>query len=599
MSRRAHRAIITLAALVAIVLGASPALAQTSTAATTATAATAAVPLSPAGSTSPPGTARPPRLTSGEVTEIARTSRRAQAWIADHPITRTPTPVHDAEKNLWTQSFVDADDTTQAQVLVDDTSGAVVETRIGPQVSWQMARGYKGAFGRSLTEPQIWIPLFVLFLVPLIRWRRFFSWHTLDLTALAAFGLSLAWFNRGEIFTAVPLAYPPMVYLAVRLAWVGLRRPLRRGDAGAPDAGAVTVTSARPRAESWCPTWLLFALLLLVLGLRLGLNAFDSNVIDVGYAGVIGGDRITHGITPYGTFPNDCSQCDTYGPVVYLAYAPFEAIAPWTGTWNGLDAAHAAAVSFDLFAIAGLMLLGWRIGGRKLAVLLGFAWTAYPFSAYTLESNSNDSLIAAILIWGLVWAHRPFVRGVAAGLAALSKFTPAILLVLWARSPYPRQPLTPRRLWSYVGGLAVALVGTGWIILLDGTDGIHAFWSRTLGFQFGRKSPFSIWGQHPELRPVQLALSALVVIAAVAFIRWPRTLDLRSFAALSGLLLLGIQLSLTHWFYLYIPWFLPFAIVALIPIWTRREEIVAVPGSRPTPVPSVFDAHVRPAGTGG
>ena len=62
--------VITLAALVAIVLGASPALAQTSTAATTATAATAAVPLSPAGSTSPPGTARPPRLTSGEVTEI-------------------------------------------------------------------------------------------------------------------------------------------------------------------------------------------------------------------------------------------------------------------------------------------------------------------------------------------------------------------------------------------------------------------------------------------------------------------------------------------------------------------------------------------------
>ena len=37
--------------------------------------------------------------------------------------------------------------------------------------------------------------------------------------------------------------------------------------------------------------------------------------------------------------------------------------------------------------------------------------------------------------------------------------------------------------------------------------------------------------------------------------------------ALSGALLIGLELTLTHWFYLYIPWFLPFALVAMVPDW--------------------------------
>jgi hypothetical protein len=34
-------------------------------------------------------------------------------------------------------------------------------------------------------------------------------------------------------------------------------------------------------------------------------------------------------------------------------------------------------------------------------------------------------------------------------------------------------------------------------------------------------------------------------------------------AALTGALLVAFQLVLTHWFYLYIPWFLPFVAIAL------------------------------------
>jgi hypothetical protein len=126
------------------------------------------------------------------------------------------------------------------------------------------------------------------------------------------------------------------------------------------------------------------------------------------------------------------------------------------------------------------------------------------------------------------------------------------------------------------------------VLLLDGADGIRAFWSRTIGYQLGRDSPFSIWGQYPELRPLQIALMGLVAVAALAVLRWPRRLDMPTVAALSGALLIGIELTLTHWFYLYIPWFLPFALIAMVPDWpapARYERPETGPASTSDPAP--------------
>ena len=522
------------------------------------------------------------RLSSTTAQTLARTSRRLNAWLDDHPVKRTAA-VFDEKKQEWTVSFIDAKEVVIAVVLVSDARSAVIETRTGPQVAWQMARGYKGAFGRAITEPQIWIPLLVLFLAPLLRWRRLASLHTLDLLVLSGLSVSLVWFNRGEIFTSVPLVYPPMFYLAARLAWVGLRGSTRRTAASPEDHLADIHVGRRPHLDSWCPTWLLVTVLLLALGLRLGLNAFDSNVVDVGYAGVIGADRIAHGQTPYGTFPSDCGQCDTYGPLTYLAYIPFELAMPWVGTWNDLPAAHGAAVLFDLMALLGMIVLGWRLGGRRLGIGLGVAWAAFPFTAYALESNSNDSLVAACLVWGLVGAHKPIARGLAVGLAIMSKFSPALLVGLWSRPPFPRATRTRRRVGAYLVGLALAGITTGWVLVLDGDNGVRAFWSRTLGYQLDRESPFSIWGQHTWLRPVQIGLSVVVVLFALFVTFRPRRLDLRTFAALSGALIIGMQLTVTHWFYLYIPWFLPFAFAALIPEWPARRPHVTEPPADPVP----------------
>ena len=195
-----------------------------------------------------------------------------------------------------------------AQVRVDDATGAILEQWTGDQVAWTMARGYEGAFGRKLNAPYVWIPLCLLFLAPFIDPRRPLRILHLDLLVLLGFGVSHVFFNRGEIDTSVPLVYPVLLYLLARLLWTGSGRA--------------------SGASGWCPlvpAGLLALGIVLLVGFRVGLNVADSNVIDVGYAGVIGADRIVDGDPLYGPgFSDDVERGDTYGPVTYLAYVPFE-----------------------------------------------------------------------------------------------------------------------------------------------------------------------------------------------------------------------------------------------------------------------------------
>ena len=306
-------------------------------------------------------------------------------------------------------------------------------------------------------------------------------------------------------------------------------------------------------------------------------------MIDVGYAGVIGAHQIVHGITPYGTFPASCGHCDTYGPLTYMAVVPFEVVSPWHGTWDSLPAAHAAATAFDLLCVAGLLALGWRLGGFRLGVALATAWAAFPFTAYALESNTNDALVAAMLIWGLV------VRGAPDGPRPDAR--PGHRGEALAGDPASRsggdirtRAGEPRHGWLwFAAGLAIAAVLTGWVILLDGLGGIHTSGPARVSYQLGRQTPFSIWGQYPGLRPVQTGAHCRRRGRGCGMLRWPRERDLLTLAALSGTLMIGLQLTLNYWFYLYIPWFLPFVLVATVPDWPRPLPVT------PPPAPDAGD----------
>ena len=168
------------------------------------------------------------------------------------------------------------------------TTRAARSPRRGPgrrsRGRWRAATTARSA-GRRSTATPVWLGFCALFLLGLADLRRPLSLRNLDLLVLLSFCVSLWFFNHGDIFTSVPLAYPPLLYLLGRMVWSAWR--------GRLGTGAVPV---------W-PVWLLAAATVFAAGFRIGLNVRASNVIDVGYSGVIGAERIAHGQVPYGHFP--------------------------------------------------------------------------------------------------------------------------------------------------------------------------------------------------------------------------------------------------------------------------------------------------------
>ena len=88
-----------------------------------------------------------------------------------------------------------------------------------------------------------------------------------------------------------------------------------------------------------------------------------TQVIDVGLAGVIGADRIVDGDEVYGAGASSGLPIrgDVYGPVNYIAYVPFEQAFPWSGEWDEVSAARAAALGFELLTALALFALGRRV----------------------------------------------------------------------------------------------------------------------------------------------------------------------------------------------------------------------------------------------
>jgi len=506
-----------------------------------------------------------PRLSEEQAIKLAAASPEVREELSSHgPYSAEA----DYEEGAWTVRFyvdepgaIGGRPTEKgkevATVGVDDKTWVLDYVYTGDQVGWNMARGVRGAYGKQANYWWVWLPLALAFASAFWRTDRLFAVRNLDIVALLGFLVSHGFYREGIVQEAVVLWYPPLLYLFVRTLLMGFG------------------IGEKVEKTSNLPMWLLLVLAGFAGGLVLGLNV-DSRVIDVGYAGVVGADRILDGTLPYGHMPADVGTGDTYGPLNYLFYVPFVLMFGFSGEWDFLPAAHAVTLFSFVAGAMALFILGYRLSGKEGAAALVFAWAAFPYTVYATNNHTNDIIVAAVSAIGLAAAASPVARGasIAAGFAV--KLYPLVLGPLWIMyEGRKRRPIVD----FVLGGVGVVLL-TFWVILLDGhpLESARLFFDKTLAFQGDRVSPWSLFSQVPELALLQRPLMALAIFLSILVAFVPREKTLRRLAALSAALVIVFQLTVNYWFYAYITWFEPFVFVSLL---LATNEKTALDSSKP------------------
>jgi hypothetical protein len=495
----------------------------------------------PSNTTPPPGFA----TNADQAIAIAEKVAEVQSARRRHPDLRgyayvSPLPLASGTFYHWDIYFQAA---TKVLVEVEsDPAGRPLEIQTAPDIGWPLLRGYPGVLGGRLNAPWVWLPLCLLFIAPFVDFRRLRRLLHLDLLVLLGFGVSQFFFTRGEPDVSVPLVYPFLAYVVVRAVMAGFA-PRRRSGPLIPHA----------------PTWLLTAGIVALVGLRVAFGLADSATFDISSAGVIGADRIEHGQPLY---EDNNYHGDTYGPVNYLMYVPFELISPYKPGADISGAARPATLFFDLLTMFGLFLLGRRLragpGGTRLGAALAYAWAALPYSGLVIAANTNDALVPLFVVYALLLLRSPPLRGALAGLASMAKFAPAAVAPVLIAG---HRRLTVRN--ALIGGGVYVLVvgGLVWAFLPDG--GLREFWNTTIGFQIDRTSPLSLWVRTPELDWLRPLFSGLAVLLALAATFFPRRRTTGQVAALCAAILAAVQIPANYWLYFYVIWFAPFLLVAL------------------------------------
>jgi len=188
-------------------------------------------------------------------------------------------------------------------------------------------------------------------------------------------------------------------------------------------------------------------------------------------------------------------------------------------------------------------------------------------------------------------------------LATLTKFAPIVLAAMMAT--YDATPAewgdrhsAPAEGWwaqfrdrtRGPGVFVLSFAAVTAVVMLQTilSPGLSTFYERTLGYQSGRDSPFSIWGQAHSLEPLRIAILVATGLLALVLAFRPRRKSLVQVAALGAALMIAVELTAEHWFYLYIVWFLPLVLVALAGLRQEPEPGSArstPPGRRAEPRP--------------
>ena len=402
--------------------------------------------------------------------------------------------------------------------------------------------------GDQLLELSPYFVLAILFVLPFVDPRRPFRLLHLDVLVLSGFGLySIALLDRGPIFASIRwstvIAAVGLLYILVRSGYAVLRpAPVESGEL------------------TWVPLrWLKWGIVVLMAFRLLFPFADDRLVIDVGLASVAGAEQILAGEDLYGaeSYKHPELHPDTYGPVNYLLYVPFA----WAID-SAQHAARAATNAFDLATLASVILLGWRLGGRRhgrsLGLLLGYAWATSPYAFFASVWAYNDMLVPLAIVCALLGVSSPWARGTSLGIGAAIKFVPALVwpLILCAPGGTLRT-----RIAAGIGSVALALALFA-LFIPDG--GVRELYDRTVGWQLSRDSTISLWGQFGAITPFRSVAVGLVAMLALLGGVPARRLAIVQLVAYATAVIVAFELSLAHWLPSYIVWFAPLFLVTVL-----------------------------------
>ena len=304
----------------------------------------------------------------------------------------------------------------------------------------------------------------------------------------------------------MPLVYPALVWLVARWLWIGAPgRGLadRARVAGRGCCSRRRCSSPASGSASTCET---------------------SNVIDVGYSGVIGAERIVARPGAVGPLPGRGQPARRAGRRTLAARSATtsrrtaaasrrtrratrtarsptrrtsRAISSSGGAGSGTSfpPAHFTSILFDLLCDArAVRSSGRRFGGLRLAATLAFAWVAYPFTQYVveLEHERRDHAVPARLRL-LARRRRPSGAGTFGALARLDEVRArSSSSPLWSTYPDARVAAARASLAGFAGRDARGVLRRAARAEPAARSCASSATTRS-PTQFGRDSPFSLW----------------------------------------------------------------------------------------------------------
>ncbi len=219
-----------------------------------------------------------------------------------------------------------------------------------------------------------------------------------------------------------------------------------------------------------------------------------------------------------------------------------------------LFAARLISCVSHLAVVLGLVFLGRKhLGDIRLGVSMATLSLLLPCTAYQV-SRIDHILPAALVIWALVFYHRPMTAGVLMGLACGTVFFTAFLLPLWVVFYGKRGSL---RFGVALAAVATALIST---FMLTASDS-QSFLRQSFGsinwslMQFQRLPGEGFWaGIDPAYRLPVIAAFTVMVICLTIF---PLKKNIEHLMAHSAAIVVATQLWYPQSGSNYVLWYLP------------------------------------------